>query len=205
LRKFLAISTIMLVFSLGSACSDKKLIPVTSIDTKALPYLYTLTVMASTAESIGQTVTAIAFTPTPTSTPTRVPDPTELRNLLTNAINGKLIAVLGAKITVVKVSYGPGGAQVPTELYIEVNCESENLSVCPLAQVVTAVIDACKEKKKKVVENIPGATQLLVITIYDPGHATQIVQADWAHVLAYLNDEITAENFSQLIRYTQIY
>ena len=205
MKKFLMVSIILLVFVFGSACADKSLIPITAIDPSALPLFETMTVMAGTVESIGQTVTVFAFTPTPSNTPvppTKVPDPTELRNLLSDTINGKLIAILGARITVVNVSFGPRGAQVFTELYIEMNCESQNNSVCPSPQVVTAVIDTCKEKKKKVEENVPATTQLLVITIYDPGHPTQIVEADWAYVVAYINGDIPPDIFSKLIRYT---
>ena len=206
MKRFLAVSTIFFVLGLGSACVDKGLIPVTGIDPKAQPLLNTLTVIAGTVESIGQTATAYSFTPTPSNTPlppTKVPDPIELRNLLSNTIKDELIAILGAKITVVNVSYGPGGAQVFTELYIEMNCESQNNSVCPSPQVVIAVIDTCKEKKKKVIENVPSTTQVLVITIYDPGHSTQIVEANWADVLAYINNDIPAEVFSGLLRYVQ--
>jgi hypothetical protein len=203
LKRFLAISTILLVFYLGSACADENIIPVTGIDPTVQSLMNTLTVIASTVDAIGQTATAYSFTPTPSSTPTKIPDSTALRNLLSDTINGKLIAVLGAKITVVNVSYGPGGAQVFTELYIEMNCESQNNSVCPSTQVVTAIIDSCKEKRKKVEENVPGTTQLLVITIYDPGHATQIVEADWPDVIAYIDGNIPAEIFSKLLRYTQ--
>ena len=206
LKKFLAASTILLVFVFGSACTDRGLIPVTGIDPKAQPLLNTLTVIAGTVEAIGQTATAYSFTPTPSNTPpppTKVPDPNVLRNLLSDTINGKLIAILGARITVVNVSYGPGGALIFTELYIEMSCESQNNSVCPSPQVVTAVIDSCKEKKKKVMENVPSTTELLVITIYDPGHSVQVVEADWSDVLAYINGDIPAEIFGKLIRYAQ--
>jgi len=203
LKKFLAISTILLVICLGSACTDNSMIPVTGNDPTMQPLMNTLTAIASTVEAIGQTATAHSFTPTPSSTPTKVPDSTALRSLLSDTINGKLVAVLGTKITVVNVSYGPGGAKVFTELYIEMNCESQNNSVCPSPQVVTAVIDSCKENKKKVKGNVPTTTQLLVITIYDPGHATQVVEADWSDVTAYLDGDIPAEVFSQRLRYTQ--
>ena len=203
MKKFLAISTILLVICLGSACTDNSMIPVTGNDPTMQPLMNTLTAIASTVEAIGQTATAHSFTPTPSSTPTKVPDSTALRSLLSDTINGKLVAVLGTKITVVNVSYGPGGAKVFTELYIEMNCESQNNSVCPSPQVVTAVIDSCKENKKKVKGNVPTTTQLLVITIYDPGHATQVVEADWSDVTAYLDGDIPAEVFSQRLRYTQ--
>jgi hypothetical protein len=204
MKRFLAISTILLVFYLASACTDDSIIPATGNDDPTMqPLMKTLTVIASTVEAIGQTATAYSFTPTPSSTPTKIPDSTALRNLLSDTINGELIAVLGAKIAVVDVSYGPRGAQVFTELYIEMNCESQNHSVCPSPQVVTAVIDSCKENKKKVKANVPTTTQLLVITIYDPGHATQVVEADWPNVTAYLDGDIPAEIFSQRLRYTQ--
>jgi len=157
--------------------------------------------LAATIESIEQTVTAIGFTPTPSVTPTRVPDATELKNLLSDTIKDELIGILGAQISVMNVSYGPGGATGFTELYVEMSCVSEDNSVCPSAQVITAVVDTCKEKKKKVLENVPKSTRLLSITIYDPGHATMIVEADWPDVLLYLDGEIPPDVFIELLRY----
>jgi len=93
-----------------------------------------MTKLAATVESLSQTATAIAFTPTPSNTPepqTKIPDATELRNLLNNTIKDELIAILGAKSSVMNVSYGPGGAQGFTDLYIEVSCVSKNNAVCP--------------------------------------------------------------------------
>lgn len=147
MKKILAISTILLIFVFGSACADKSLIPVTSIDPKAVPLLNRITMLAATVEALGQTVTAIAFTPTPSHTPvppTKVPDATEIRNLLNDTIKDELIAILGAKITVVNVSFGPVGAVELTELYIEMNCESQNNSICPSPQAVAIVVDTCK-------------------------------------------------------------
>lgn len=208
MKKILTVSTILLIFGFGSACADKSLISVTSsdIDPRALLLLNTMTIMAGTVESLGQTVTAYAFTPTPSNTPeppTKVPDATELRGLLSDTIKDELIATLGANISVVNVSFGPVGAQEFTELYIEIKCESQNNSSCPSSQAVAVVVDTCKDKKKKVIENIPNTTKLLVITIYDPGHSTQIVETDWSDVLAYMNGDIQPEIFIKLLRYVQ--
>ena len=126
-----------------------------------------------------------------------------LQNLISATIKDQLITTLGAKITVVDVKFGPVGAQEFTNLYIEMNCISDNNGICPSNQVIVAVIDSFKEKKKKALENIPFTTQVLTITIYDPGHPTQVVEADWADVLAYINDDIPADIFSKLLRYTQ--
>jgi len=88
-------------------------------------------------------------------------------------------------------------------LYVEMNCVSNGSNICPPSQVVSAVVDACKDKKKKFLANVPFDTERLIITIYDPGRATQVVEAKWSDVLAYINDDMTAEVFGRLIVYTQ--
>lgn len=203
LRKFLSISTIILVFCLGSACADKNIIPVTGIDPRALPLLNTMTMMAGTVEAIGQTATAYSFTPTSSPIPTATPNENEIKNLISNAIKDKLIATLGAEITVIDVKFGPVGAQVYTDLYIEINCVSDNSSVCPSNQVIVAVVDSCKEKKKKVIENVPSTIQKMAITIYNPGYSTIVIESKWSDVVDYFNDKLSADAFGRLIAYIQ--
>lgn len=178
------------------------MIPVTG-NASAQPLLDTMTAIAITVEGIAGSATAYAATPTPTPVPTATPSENEIKTLISNTIKDKLIASLGMKITVVDVKFGPVGAQKFTDLYIEMSCMSDNNNVCLSSQVVSAVVDSCKEKKKKFLENIPFETQMLIITIYDPGHATQVVEADWSDVLAYINGDMTAGSFSERIRYTQ--
>lgn len=80
------------------------------------------------------------------------------------------------------------------------SCVSDDNSVCPSAQVISAVVDTCK--KKKVLENVHGSTKLLSITIYDPGHATLVVEADWPDVLLYLDGEIPPDVFIKVLSWT---
>ena len=103
----------------------------------------------------------------------------------------------------VDVKFGPVGAQKYTQLYVEMNCVSNGSNICPPSQVVSAVVDACKDKKKKFLANVPFDTEKLIITIYNPGHATQVVEAKWSDVRDYLNDDMTADVFGRLITYTQ--
>ena len=113
-----------------------------------------------------------------------------------------MISTFGTKITVIDVKFGPIGAQKYTNLYIEINCVGENNTACPTAQVIIAVMDACKDKKKKIIENVPSTTQLLTITIFDPGHSTIVVEANWSDVLDYVNGKLPAENLNKRIIYT---
>lgn len=53
--------------------------------------------LVATIESLEQTVTAIAFTPTPSQTPVlpaKIPDATELQKLLSDTIEDELIGIL---------------------------------------------------------------------------------------------------------------
>ena len=198
MKKFSIVLVIFLLFAFLAACIDDEIIiPVTG-NSSAQPLLDTMTAIAKTVEGIA--ATAYAATHTPSPIPTSTPSENEIKNLINNAIKDKLISSLGVKITVGDVKFGPVGAQKYTDLYIEMNCVSDNNNVCPSSQVVSAVVDACKEKKKKFLENVPFEIQVLIITIYDPGHATQVVEADWSDVLKYINGDIPAETFSKLIR-----
>ena len=200
MRKFSIVLVIFLLFAFLAACMDDEvIIPVTG-NSSAQPLLNTLTAIAKTVEGIAGSATAFAATYTPSPIPTSTPSENEIKNLISNSIKDKLIASLGVKITVVDVKFGPVGAQKFTDLYIEMNCTSGNNNICPSSQVVSAVVDSCKEKKKKFLENVPFEIQVLIITISDPGHATQVVEADWSDVLAYINGDIPAEIFSKLIR-----
>jgi hypothetical protein len=207
MKRISVVAIAFLVFIFLEACNGVETpVVVVTMHPSAVPLVMTMTEIAKTVEVLGQTVTVYASTPTPSHTPvppTKVPDATELKNLLSSALKDKLIATFGAKISVEAVKFGPIAAPEYTELYIEMNCESANNSVCPSSQVIIAVVDTCKEKKKKLLENIPNKTQVLTITIYDPGHSPQIVEVDWSDALAYINGDIPAEIFGKLIRYVQ--
>ncbi len=202
MKKCLVVSTIFFLFTLLTACFDRVLIPVTTGNPSAQPLLDTMTAIAKTVDVMAQTVTAYSMSPTPTNTPTNTPDPEALNKTISDSINSQLLSTFGAKITVVDVKFGPIGAQEYTNLYIEMNCAGDNNAVCPTAQVIIAVMNAFKDKKKKIMENVPGKTQVLTITIYDPGHPTMVVEADWHDVLDYINDKLPAEDLSQRISYT---
>ena len=83
------------------------------------------------------------------------------------------------------------------------NCIGDNNAVCPTTQVIIAVVDACKAKKKRVIANVPGTTQILTITVFDPITFPRVVEVNWSDVIAYINDDVTAEIFSRLVRYVQ--
>lgn len=196
MKKCLVVLIISLLFVFLVACNEKTPQVVGTLHPSAKPLLTTLAVMATTAESIGQLATAYA------ATPTKTPDANELKNLINNTIKDELITSFGAKITLADVKFGPIGAQEYTNLYIEMNCKADNSAVCPTTQVIIAVMNVFKDKKKKVLENVPGKTQMLTITIYDPGHSTIVADAEWSDVLDYINDKMPAENLSKRIRYT---
>ena len=203
MKKGSIVSILFILFASLAACMDDEIIiPVTG-NASAQPLLDTMTAIAKTVEGIAGSATAYAATLTPTPRPTATPNENEIKNIISDAIKDKLIASLGAKISVVDVKFGPVGAQEYTDLYIEINCASDNGSVCPSNQVIVAVVDSCKEKKKKVIENVPGSTQKLAITIYTPGYSTTVIEAKWSDVVAYFNDKITADVFGRLITYAQ--
>jgi len=203
MKKVFAVSVIFLLFVFLSACSDDKVPIQVTIHPSAQPLLETMTVIAKTVEVLGGSATAYAATLTPSPPPTKIPDSVELKTLISNEIKDKLIVNLGAKITVEDVKFGPMGAQEFTELYIEMKCATDNNSICPSGQVIIAVLDACKAKKKKVIENVPASTKLLIITVYDPGHPTKSIAAIWTDVRAYLDDKLTGDALGRLISYTQ--
>lgn len=204
MKKYSVMLVLLILFAILAACgNDPAIIPVSGGNPSAQPLLDTMTAIAQTVEGFAGSATAYAATPTPSSTPTPIPDENEIKNLIDNAIKDKLIASLGVKINVVDVKFGPLGAQKFTHLYIEMNCISDGSIVCPTSQVVSAVVDSCKEKKKKFLMNVPFDTEKLIITIYNPGHTTQVVEANWSDVLNYVNDDMTAEVFGRLITYAQ--
>lgn len=204
MKKYSVMLVLLILFAILAACgNDPAIIPVSGGNPSAQPLLDTMTAIAQTVEGFAGSATAYAATSTPSSTPTPIPDENEIKNLIDNAIKDKLIASLGVKINVVDVKFGPLGAQKFTHLYIEMNCISDGGIVCPSSQVVSAVVDSCKEKKKKFLMNVPFDTEKLIITIYNPGHTTQVVEANWSDVLNYVNDDMTAEVFGRLITYAQ--
>ncbi len=203
MKKCSVLSIIFILFAFLAACIDNEIIiPVTG-NSSAQPLLNTLTDIAKTVEVIAQTATAYSIPPTATNTPTNTPDPDVVNKTISDSINSQLISTFGAKITVVDVKFGPIGAQEYTNLYIEMNCAGDNNVVCPTTQVIIAVMDACKEKKKKILENIPRTVQVLTITIFDPITVPKVVEVNWPDMLAYINGDVPGEDFSKLIRYVQ--
>jgi hypothetical protein len=162
-----------------------------------------MAVIAKTVEGLAGSATAYAFTPTPTPNPTNTPDAPEVNKTIRNSINNQLISTFGARITVEDVKFGPIGAQEFTNLYIEINCAGDNNAACPTTHVIIAVMDACREKKKKLLEIIPSQTQVLTITIYDPINGPKVVEVNWSDVLAYIDGEIPGEDFNKLVRYVE--
>lgn len=203
MKRFLVISALFFLLVLIAACSDE-MIPVTgTLNPSAQPLLETLAVYAQTVEGIAGSATAYSFTPTLTFTPTVTPNAPEVNKAISNSINEQLISTFGAKITVQDVKFGPLGAQELTNLYIEINCTGNNNAACPTNYVIIAVVDACKERKKKILENIPSKTQVLTITIFDPLANPRVIEVNWSDVLAYINGDIPGENFNTLVRYVQ--
>ena len=64
-------------------------------------------------------------------------------------------------------------------------------------------MDACQERKKKILEYIPGQTQALTITIFDPTTLPRVVEINWSDVLAYIDGDVSGEDFSRQIKYVQ--
>ena len=203
MKKASALTIIFFSFVFLAACIDGTIPTQATVDPSAQPLLETMAVIAKTVEGIAGSATAYSFTPTLTKTPTITPDVGEVNKTIANSINNQLISTFGARITVVDVKFGPIGAQEFTNLYIEMNCIGDNNAVCPTTQVIIAVVDACKAKKKKVIENVPGTTQILTITVFDPITLPRVVEVNWPDVIAYINDDVTAEIFSRLVRYVQ--
>jgi hypothetical protein len=202
MNKYLTLAIMLLLLALLGACADD-FIPVTSIDPSAQPLFVTLTEIAKTVEYIGQTATAYAVTPTATPTPTNTPDQGVVYNLISEAIADQLLSTFGANITVENVKFGPLGSEEFTNLYVEIKCVGDNGTACPTSNVIVAVMEACREKKKKMLENSPKSLQMLTITIFDPINSPRVVEIDWSDIQAYLNGDIPADVFDRLIRYVQ--
>jgi hypothetical protein len=198
-----ALSIIIFSFIFLVACANGTPPATATVNPSAQPLMETIAVYAKTVEGIVGSATSYSFTPTLTYTPTVTPNAPEINKTISNSINNQLISNFGARITVGDVKFGPIGAQEYTSLYIEIKCIGDNNSACPTTNVIIAVMDACKEKKKKVLENIPSTTQVLTITIFDPVTRPKVVEVNWSDVLAYINGDVPGQDFSKQIRYVQ--
>jgi hypothetical protein len=203
MKIYLILSIIFLLFILLAACNENSVtIPITG-NPSAQSLMNTLTEIAKTVEVIEGTATAYAFTPTPTFTPTKEPNPKEVSKTIGNAIKDQLISTFGASIALQDVKFGPIGAQEYTQLYIEINCTGDNSAACPTSNVIIALMEACKQKKKQVLANVPKSTQMVTITIFDPINSPRVLEINWSDVVAFINGDIPADVFSRLIRYIQ--
>jgi hypothetical protein len=203
MKKCSVVSIIFILFALLTACiDDKVIVPVTG-NSSAQPILSTMTEIAKTVEVLGKTATAYAFTPTLTKAPTNTPDQGAVNKMISDSIDSQLISTFGVSIKVAEVKFGPIGAQEYTNLYVEINCTGKNNVVCPITQVIIAVLDACKDKKKKILENIPGTLQLLTITIFDPQTPPKVVELNWSDVRDYMDDKVSGDVLNTRIRYVQ--
>jgi hypothetical protein len=198
-----ALSIIIFSFIFLVACANGTPPATATVNPSAQPLMETIAVYAKTVEGIVGSATSYSFTPTLTYTPTVTPDAPEVNKTISNSINNQLISTFGAKITVEDVKFGPIGAQEFTNLYIEIKCIGDNNATCPTTHVIVAVMDACKEKKKRILENVPGTTQVLTITIFDPVTRPKVVEVNWSDVLAYINGDVLGEDFSRRIRSVQ--
>lgn len=204
MKKSSALSIISFSIIFLVACANATP-PVTStVNPSAQPLIETLVVYAKTVDGIAGSATAYSYTPTPTYTPTVTPDLGVVNKQISDSINNQLISNFEANIRVRDVKFGPLGGQEFTYLYIEINCEGNNNTVCPKNQVIIAVVDACKEKKKKLLESIPQSTEMLTITIFD-SRVSQlwIVDINWNDVLKYIDGKISSDEFINGIRSTQ--
>lgn len=203
MKKCLVIFTIFILFSSLAGCIDSTILAPATVNPSAQPILETMAVIAKTVEGLAGSATAYAYTPTATKAPTNTPDAQEVNKTIANSLKDQLISTFGAQITVENVKFGPIGAQEFTNLYIEVNCAGDHSTACPTSHVIIAIMEACKEKKKKLEENVPSTLQVLTITIFDPVNRPRVVEIDWSDVLAYINGDVSGDVFNQLIRYVQ--
>ena len=203
MKKCSVVSTIFVFFVFLTACTDNKIIIPITYNPSAQPLLGTLTEIAKTVEAIAGTATAYSLSPTPTHTPTNTPDISEVNKAIANSIKNQLISTFGASITVQDVKFGPIGGQEYTNLYIEISCAGDSNAVCPVTNVIIAVMDAIKEKQKKVLENVPRSTKILTITIFDPTTHPKVVEINWPDVLAYVNGDLSGDAFRQRVNSIQ--
>jgi len=196
MKKCFSISILLFSLLFLEACLDDTLTPTPTVHPSAAPLLKTM-------EAIGGTATAYAATLTPTLTPTKIPDQEGLLKAIRNGMKEQLGSSFGAKITVKDVKLGPIGSQYITNLYIEIDCASENNSVCPTSQVMIALMETCKDKKKQIGGNVPETTDTLTVTIFDPVNSPRVVEIDWSIVQKYMDEKADGEEINKRIRYTQ--
>ena len=64
--------------------------------------------------------------------------------------------------------FGPLETLEYTVIYIEMKRDGGTNYGCPASQEMSVIIDAFKDNKKKIKENVPETTQKLMITITNP-------------------------------------
>jgi hypothetical protein len=203
MKKALVVSVMIFLYAFLAACMDGTIDVTPTVNPTAQALMETIAIIEKTREGISASATAYSYTPTFTKAPTNTPDKETVIKIISDSINNQLISTFGADIRVEDVDFGPLGAQELTYLYIEIYCAGDNNAACPTSHVIIAVVDACKERKKKVLDNISKSTNMLTITIFDPVAQPRVVEVNWSDVLDYINNDLTGDEFIARIKYVQ--
>ena len=181
----------ILILIVGCTSSETPVsVVVITINPSAEPLLETMTVIARTVESIGQTATEYAATLTPTQTasstptPTKIPDPGKVKEILNKAIKNELRNAMDTDMQVDEVIFRPEEAPPFTELEIRMTCDHQGDQECDPIRVFVELVNACK-KKNDALDYISNAPQIMWVSITTENNRTWTAYANWVDVIAF--------------------
>lgn len=141
--------------------------------------------------AVGQTQTAVAWTPTTSPTP----DPNEAK--IVEWLNTELSSAdpleqtLDAKYQVVDASFPTAPNGLSTVFRVDVRCECvTNTQCCIPERTFVVIIGAMKNRADKIIEQVPGTVNEVKVVCND--HMTQlgVMSAWWSDLKGYLLDQI---------------
>ena len=141
--------------------------------------------------AVGQTQTAIMWTPTITPTPD--PNESKIVEWLNDDLSSAdaLEKTLDANYQAVDVSFPFMPGSSPTVFRVDIRCEcAVNTPCCSPERMFVVTIAAMKNRADKIIGQVPGSISQVKVVCFDHANLVGVMFALWADVKGYLLDEI---------------
>ncbi len=151
----------------------------------------TPTVPNDIGTAVGQTQTAVMWTPTITPTPD--PDESKIVEWLNDdlAKADPLEQTLDAKYQVLDIRFPATANGISTVFRVDLRCEcSTNMNCCVPERMFVVVIGAMKNRADKIIEQVPASVTEVQVVCYNHTAQLRVIGAWWSDVKDFLGNHI---------------
>lgn len=150
--------------------------------------------------AVGETQTAVVWTPTITSTPD--PNESKIVEWLNTELAGadSLEQILDASYQVQDVLFPPAASGSSIIFRVDIRCQcAVNTGCCVPERTFVATLYAMKNRADKILGQVPGNVSELKVVCFQNGLNIAVVAASWKDTKSYLLQEINGYQFGSRV------